>query len=459
MALRNNQSSATINVEKLELGHAPQSAEVEDTRRGNIFGAIANCVNTVIGAGVLSIPFSVGTIGWALGAILLILGAFGSWFSVNLLNRCALILSGYETSYGEVARRINIWYAVVVDILLMILLLFVSILYLGISANFVVDAFKFMAPNAPADAWYLSRTFFLTLIAVCVCGPLSYFRKVTFLQYTSAMAVFFILYTVVLTAVYATKPANEICGGFMSENNITSCYGPNCCVSDAPDAACCVGLVSAFIWDFKSIMQAIPTFITAYTCQPQIFSIYNDLRNATPKKMDIVSGSALSICALLYILMGICGYVTYGSHINDDLLGSYPLNVEVTIARLGLGFVVAVSYPLLMHPTRDAVLNNIFQFSKIEPDSKTGTIMYYSVVTFLVGLTYLVAFFDIQVTIILRIAGIVSTANLMFTFPAIYYWILFKHEGYSKRRIACIPTFFAGIFISLVNAGLWIAEP
>jgi len=203
-------------------------------------------------------------------------------------------------------------------------------------------------------------------------------------------------------------------------------------------------------------MQAIPLFINAFTCQPQLFSIYNDLRKPTLRRLDSATSIAFVVCGVLYIVMGVSGYVTYGSSVTSDLLGTYPLNSEVTVARLGIAFVLAVSYPLLMHPTRDAVYQNIVYFGNVDPLSKFGVIIYYVTCTVLVAITFIVAIIKVKIDVILTLSGAVSTANLMFTLPAVFYWFLFKHEGYSKHRLACIPIFFLGIFICIVNIVLWI---
>jgi hypothetical protein len=43
--------------------------------------------------------------------------------------------------------------------------------------------------------------------------------------------------------------------------------------------------------------------------------------------------------------------------VKGNILDSYPVEIWATVARIGTAFVVTVSYPLLMHPSRDSVVH------------------------------------------------------------------------------------------------------
>ncbi|XP_027329840.1 probable amino acid permease 7 isoform X3 [Abrus precatorius] len=57
-------------------------------RTGNVWSAVAHIITGVIGAGVLSLAWSVAQLGWIVGPILTILFAFSTFFSTYLLSDC-----------------------------------------------------------------------------------------------------------------------------------------------------------------------------------------------------------------------------------------------------------------------------------------------------------------------------------------------------------------------------------
>lgn len=63
---------------------------------GSVGGAVFNLCSATLGAGALSIPSSIHMTGWALGIILLIIGAFISIFTIDLMI-IARRASGYAS--------------------------------------------------------------------------------------------------------------------------------------------------------------------------------------------------------------------------------------------------------------------------------------------------------------------------------------------------------------------------
>ena len=66
----------------------------------------------------------------------------------------------------------------------------------------------------------------------------------------------------------------------------------------------------------------MPIFVFAYTCHQNIISITNELHDPTRRRAGITIVSAIGLALLLYIIMAICGYETFGASVHTP---SHPI--------------------------------------------------------------------------------------------------------------------------------------
>ena len=64
------------------------------------------------------------------------------------------------------------------------------------------------------------------------------------------------------------------------------------------------------------------------------------------RRIDSIVCSVIGSAFTIYLIMGICGYSTYGSNVESDVLINYPKNGLMSCIRVMISFVVAFSYPL-----------------------------------------------------------------------------------------------------------------
>lgn len=73
--------------------------------------------------------------------------------------------------------------------------------------------------------------------------------------------------------------------------------------------------------------------------------------------MKVIIFGAIGLCSVLYIIVGVLGYATFGDTVKGNILESYPNDTIIGIARLAISLLVAVSYPLMCKPARDSALS------------------------------------------------------------------------------------------------------
>mmetsp|Transcript_5060 Transcript_5060/g.11045 ORF Transcript_5060/g.11045 Transcript_5060/m.11045 type:complete len:371 (-) Transcript_5060:32-1144(-) len=356
-------------------------------------------------------------------------------------------------SFGGVAQiiRDNKYLSALISLIVFFNTFTMSVVYLNTAADFLVPSFTFIAPSAPADAWYMSRTFFLTLAWGVFGAPLSVPRTMGILQYTSTIAMVFVVYTIFLVVAYYFQPQSTLCEAFLNKHNVTSCVGEYCCVGKD----CCMGPYEVVSnGTFVSFIEAFPVMITSFCCASQLFSLVNSLRRPTVARIDVGTSSSLIACFCLYVIVSVFGYMTYGSEISSDLLGSYPLTIEVTIARIGISILVIFSYPLFLHVARDSAIDILVLFFPVL--KKHENALYYIMVLLCVCGTYLIALLGLDMSFLLNLIGSVAVANIAFTFPGYFYWQCFSQYGLTPTRISALAMSVFGIALMISNIVLWI---
>lgn len=64
-------------------------------------------------------------------------------------------------------------------------------------------------------------------------------------------------------------------------------------------------------WRPAGILQCLPIFSMALFCQTQLFEIYETIPNVSLEKMNDVVRGALNICTIVYMCVGLFGYVAF----------------------------------------------------------------------------------------------------------------------------------------------------
>lgn len=400
-------------------------------RRSGMFGTVSNLINTVIGSGVLGLPSSIAKTGWALGSFLLVFSALVTWTGLRCLTACAHRLGGDKTSFGAVAARTYPWMMVLVDFCVVAVTFGICVAYMTIAAGilpFVVEQFS---PELTEDDLLTQNWLWLLIAWGCFAAPLSMLKSVTFLGYTSAMAVLCVLYTTLVVSMYAF--------GILDP-----------CAKTIPEGSVCVGDIVALNGNASQILVAVPVFFTSFCCAPSIFNIYNDIKGPSTRRLDLATLGSLAVCTSLYLIIALAGYFTFGSVVTSNILDSYPVEMWATIARLGTAFVVTVSYPLLMHPARDSVVHaiNVCAGGKFS-EGKGFNTLFYVVAAIMNVLALFLAFFNVPLDLILSITGSIGVVNLSLTIPFLFYYKMFEADGGLMRKL-CIPAIILSLAASVV---------
>eukprot|EP00035_Acanthoeca_spectabilis_P025306 m.457829 g.457829 ORF g.457829 m.457829 type:complete len:484 (+) comp21356_c0_seq1:80-1531(+) len=409
-------------------GNAPlfQDGENVDASlvTASVFSSFINLTNTVVGAGVLALPFAFKSTGVVLGIIVL----FGV-YSLIILSIELLVASSKHSqvkSYRGISEAAMGKYGNWLTQGAVFLSTFGAMTsYLIIIGDMMGPLIGFWMGGTNDDycSIYARRQFPIT-VSLLIVVPLTMLRNIDSLRYTSGIAVCAVLY---LLMVVVFKSGESI-----SENSGMDNMKPH-----------------DFFNFSEKIFRAVPIMTLAFTCHMNVMPILTGLKHPTKRRVRQVTWGAITTCQVLYIVIGLFGFLTF--YTNDGIEGNVLLNydvdlTEIIIGRLAVTLVVIFSFPVLAHPCIGSVEELLFPGRTFSYKRRAVEVV------FVVGSTFTIAFFVADVSLVLGIAGSTGSTLVGFILPGLFYTLL--HPEQRKGRIVSALLVVLGVTFFAVST--WV---
>lgn len=403
--------------EKLALQLAP----------GSIKSSIFTLVITIMGTGVLSLPYAFLKSGVILGIILVAICSGLLYFSVQLLIACR-DRSQITTYPGLAFVAMGTPAAVFTTVILLLNLFGAGVSYLVALGN--------IAPTIVKDltGWkyifyehgkYINDSSIIIAAIVCfVQLPLGFKRELSSLRFTSLLAFFCIVYLV----------------AYVTLNYF------NYCIGDGVGTAHCIwekGFykeVNLFSTSWSDIMTSLPIMVYAFTCHPYVLPIFQELHHPIKRRMEKVLYRATFLSAGLYLSMGLFGYLTFLNKTNGNiLLNNFQHSSGYLLGCLGICSSVTLTMPLLVNTMRRSL--QLLYHARYEDATHIpplGTLAHVTVTVVLLVLAFLTAVVVPDLSLAFGLLG--STVNPMvcFILPALFYLKIYSPGENTLTRLAAV---------------------
>jgi|UniRef100_A0A7S4LJV0 amino acid permease len=377
--------------------------------------SIINLTNTIMGPGLLVLPYALQQCGLIAGMVLLLVFAFLSAMGLHLLAACARAVPG--ASFDTMALETIPVLKELSDLFVFINSFGAAICYLIMIGDLMPNAMQTFV-ELPPDHFFWRREFWIGLFTLMFIVIPASFKNMDSLAFTSALSLFTILYMTVVIVAYA--------------------WVPELAINPEPPAMHW-GLPD----DYSQLLLVLPLFVFAFGCHQVTFQLVDELKDNTLFRCDLVIGSAMAISCLFYLFVAFSGYRTFGNATVPDIISLYPDNVFLAVGRIGLALNMALSYPLHSLSFRNSISVLVLGRPALELSNK----VYYTLTYVLLIITVVIAMTVADIAVVLSYCGAIGGTALAFILPGAYYYQYFNEKWHPTRAMAAFMSVFGIMFM------------
>ncbi|KAG0373695.1 hypothetical protein BGX24_011357 [Mortierella sp. AD032] len=353
--------------------------------QGSNMAAFFNIVCVVAGTGTLGLPFSLAKGGW-IGVGILILSVIMSIYTGILIMKC-IYYNGHTrlASYQEVGQHafgriglIAVWFFHTS------IVLGAPIMYFILS-GVEIRGLTVASVDIPKEAW----------IWIC-CGVVSIpFVLMKSLKEVSLLSIFGVIATVVLVGVTMVE------SGLDYKNQKDTVVYDNAILRNLP--------------------IAVATISVCFGGNVVFMHVEESMRY--PRSWNKVLVWSLSACCLMYAMVAVPGYLTYGSAAKSPILSSLPKGPSQKVATIMIVAHVLLAAPVLMTSFAlevERVLNISVEKRGVVKERLYRTVARLVIMGVVGGIACLVPYFDS----FLSLLGALGNCMLIYVLPIFFYWRL-----------------------------------
>lgn len=374
---------------------------------GSAVLATLNFTNSILGAGLMGLPYAMMRSGLILGLVLLAVVTVVVDWSILLLIRTGRLAcaSSYQDLMG---RAYGFPGSVICGLFQVVFSLGGMCAYVIILADNVTRVAGFYLP----ESILAERAFVILVTTIFGMLPLSLSRNLNFLGNFSLLAlvsVVFIIFAIVLEAPVALTP------------------GP-------------INLVG---WGF---LDSLGIISFAFVCHHNSFEIHDSLEIPSVSSFAVVTHMSTGISLLASMILSVPVYLCFGEETEANVLNNFGMtSTAINVARVLLAVSLGLTYPLDCFVAREVLSTTLF-------GAKPPEWSHYLITSTLVSVTTAVCLGYTNLEMILEITGGFAASALAFIFPAACYLKLSPDDQYSRTtRTLSKGLFVFGVFVLLAS--------
>ncbi|KAH8258093.1 hypothetical protein KR038_005687, partial [Drosophila bunnanda] len=421
--------------------HPSQQQPQQDAGLGDTLSSLPqasfNYINSIVGSGVIGIPYALHRAGFGLGLALLILVAYITDYSLILMVRCGHICGRFsypgimEAAYGKYGYY------------LLSLLQFMYPFLAMISYNVVVgDTLSkvlvrfFPSWGGSMGAVRLGVVFFVN---VGVVMPLCLYKNVSRLaraSFVSLACVVFILFAVIIKLMSGDYKVTD----------------------------------TAESWRFANsdLIPATGIMVFAFMCHHNTFLVYQSMREATMERWEKVTHISIGFAWTVAALFGIAGYSTFRALSQGDLLENYCWDDDLmNFSRVLFSVSILLTFPIECFVSREIVRALVHRFVLKEPISeftqdkdpsleKGAEIDEYSkaITMAIVFSAFVISPMTDCLGSVLELNGLLAAIPLAYILPGLAYIQMEPHALLSREKLPALGLVVFGALVTILGAAV-----
>ncbi|XP_017773414.1 PREDICTED: putative sodium-coupled neutral amino acid transporter 11 [Nicrophorus vespilloides] len=390
----------------------------DEDKTSSLPWASFNFINSIIGSGVIGIPYAFHEAGFGLGILLLILVAYITDYSLILMVRCGN-LSGRFTYQGIMEAAFGRPGYILLSFLQFIYPFTAMVSYNVVVGDTLTKVIVRITGCEPDSV--LGRREVVVLVAtLLITIPLCLYRDIARLAKVSFFSLICIAFILVSILIKISTMRELI----------------------PPDS----NMWRLVNWD---IVPAIAIMAFAFMCHHNTFLIYGSIHEANQKRWDIVTHISIFTSMCVSFLFGVAGYATFAGYSQGDLLENYCWDDDLmNFSRVLFSVQILLTFPIECFVTRDVVETSLLGKNANVPMSERT---HYLLTLAIIGSTYFISMATDCLGVVLELNGVVAAVPLAYILPAIIYLRLEEGSVFSRRKLPSLALAAFGVIVASVG--------
>ncbi|KAG5342998.1 Vacuolar amino acid transporter 2 [Termitomyces sp. T112] len=392
------------------------------TAGGGLLDSIANMANSILGAGIIGLPYAVSQAGFFTGLLLLtVLCAVTDWtirlivINAKLCGRHSYI-EIMDHCFGSSGRAAVSFFQFAFA--------FGGMCAFGIIiGDTIPHVIRSIFPNLstiPVLKLFTNRQFIIALCTACVSYPLSLYRDIHKLARASGIALVGMVIIVVSVIIEGPHTSPELRGDPSKRFTIIQ----------------------------PGMFQAIGVISFAFVCHHNTLLIYGSLRTPTLDRFAKVTHISTFISLVCCTTLAVSAYMVFTNKTQGNILNNFASNdTLINVARFCFGLNMFTTLPLELFVCREVIENYFFSHDAFNQQRHiffTTTILFASLI---------VALITCDLGVMLEITGGVSATALAYIFPAACYFKLLdaKLPWYGRAKLRAVFCVAFGVVVMVIS--------
>ncbi|KAF9976642.1 hypothetical protein BGZ73_008113 [Actinomortierella ambigua] len=411
-------------------GHGHGSGNLEPKlphEGGSLFNSFLNMANSIVGAGIIGLPFAFQEAGLGMGIIILCALTWTVDWTVGLLVHVGK-LSG-RTSYQDIMMfcfgKAGL---IAISIFQFVFAFGAMCAYTVIVGDTIPHVIQALFPpivDVPVLNVLVQRTSIIIICTVFISFPLSLYRDISKLAKTSAVAMVALVVIIVAVVIEGPNADPEIRGD--------------------PQAA--------YTFIRPQIFQAIGVISFAFVCHHNTFIIFGSLQKPTINRVSLVTHMSMFVSLLACMILALAGFLSFTDKTTGNILNNFPSdNFLINIARFCFGVNMFTTFPLENFVCREVIETYYF------PDKAFSLKRHVIITVGLVGVSLAIALSTCNLGFVLELTGGFSAIALAFILPPLCYLKLASGAVVQWRKAPHLACLTFGVAIMGLSTALSLAH-
>ncbi|KAM4627034.1 putative sodium-coupled neutral amino acid transporter 11 [Discoglossus pictus] len=388
----------------------------------NVFWAGFNLVNSILGTGMIGLPYSMKLAGFPLGLLLLIGVAYITDYSMILLIKGGE-MSGTST-YQSLVSKIFGFPGYLFLSVLQFLYPFAAMVSYNIITGDILPKIFLRIPGVTKESVLADRRFAILVTTALVTLPIALYRNMQRLGKVSLVSL--LLTCIVLVII------------IIRSSSLTSIIPPT---------------EESWVFAKSNVIQAVGVMSFVFMCHHACFLIYGSLEEPTVSNWTRITHVSMMLSLLISVNYSVFGYVTFTGYTQGDLFENYCKDDNLaTIGRFFYAITIILTYPMECFVAREVIANVFF-------DGTLSSVLHLAVTLLVVCLTTFISLSYDCLGMVLELNGVLSAAPLVFIIPTACYLKLSEVHWYHRDNVMPCLIFFLGLVIMPVGFIMAILYP